>query len=163
MRLISLAMFLFAVPLLGRAPVRQEAMVSGEPLTIQVELESANAGKIVLANRGSADLRLWNMGNSWGDETLSFEVTWDGRSERVTRKPQDYTRNVPSSAVVAPNRKHQIPFDLRDGTWEPAEVIDRLTSPGAQITAVYSVRKSPEALSHDVWTGELRSQPVRLK
>ena len=51
MRLISLALFLFAVPLLGRAPVRQEAKVSGEPRTIEVELDSANAGKVVPANQ----------------------------------------------------------------------------------------------------------------
>jgi len=133
--------------------------------TVQIELEmnATGKGKVVVVNRGSAKVRLWRPGNRWGDETLSFNLAWDNHTERVTRKPQIYTRNVPASVVVASNGKQDIPFDLGDGSWEPAAAVERLSATGTKITAIYSVRKSPEALSHHVWTGELRSPPARLE
>jgi hypothetical protein len=136
-----------------------------EPLAIHVQLhaDARAAGKLVITNRGSADVRFWQMGNSWGDGTLSFEVKWDGRTERVTRKPQDYTRNVPSSISVAPGGKWEVPFDLADGTWEPPSAIDRLETPGAQLVALYEIRDSPEARTHHVWLGRLRSESVALQ
>lgn len=44
---------------------------------------------------------LWQRGSLWGDEALSFEVTQDGRTERITLKPQDYTVNIPLSVTMA--------------------------------------------------------------
>lgn len=139
--------------------------MSYESLAISIELRSGPpgpAGKVVLVNTGSADVRLWNTGNHWGDRVLSFEVLHGGRVWRLVSRPQEYTRNVPSSFVLPAGARHEWPFDLGDGDWEADVPIEQLTIPGAQLVAVYDVPRSPEAESHGVWTGELRSEPMLL-
>jgi hypothetical protein len=161
--LIRLSLCLLLLSALSREQVRKEVKVTPTSLSIQIELDKDAAGKVVLINRSSADVRIWRMGNSWGDESLAFEVSGDNRTEKITFRPQVYTRNVPATVVVPHDGRFEILFNLRDGKWEPATAIDRLSGSDARLTAIYSVRKSPEAASQEVWTGELRSQPVRLK
>jgi hypothetical protein len=120
-------------------------------------------GKVVVVNRGDVEARVWRIGNSWGDGALHFAVTRNGRAERVTRKPQDYTRNVPSTVALAHGGEYEIPFDLTDGSWEPDTLVERLPLGGVSLEAIYTVSKSAEAETQHVWVGELRSQAVRLK
>lgn len=123
---------------------------------------SVPAGAVVLQNRGAAPLRLWRTGNSWGDETLSFDVIAGNRSHSLSRPPQVYTRNVPSSFLLDSGAEHKIAFDLGEGTWQPGETLSLLNTPEAQLFAVYDVPVSPEALVHGVWTGRLRSAGTSL-
>ena len=120
------------------------------------------SGTVTLVNEGSADVRLWRTGNEWGDTVLSFEVSRGSDTWRFVRRPQVYTRNVPSSVVVPAGATHEWPFDLGDGQWDGDAPIDQLIVAGAQVVARYDVPRSPEAAEHGVWTGELRSQPVFL-
>lgn len=138
--------------------------MSNRSLAIRIDLRSTApvSGRVVLINRGNKNVYLWKLGNSWGDETLSFEVTRDGQIQRVVRKQQEYTRNVPSSVLIAPSGSYEIPFDFGDGSWEPKAVIDRLGAPDTRLTAIYHVGKSPEAVFHNIWMGRLRSRPLRL-
>jgi hypothetical protein len=131
---------------------------------IRLELARSRppAGTVVLVNSGPEAVRVWRMGNSWGDETLSFEVTRGEHVVHVVRAPQEYTRNVPSSVAVPPGGRHELPFDLGDGSWESDEPLDRLAGPGAQLVAVYEVRETPESRAHGVWTGRVESEPVAL-
>jgi hypothetical protein len=108
------------------------------------------------------EVRIWRTGNLWGDTVLSFELLPDERSYSVVRKPQVYTRNVPSSLKVPGGSRHELPFDLGDGEWEAGSPLDQLILPGAQLVAIYDVPQTPEALEHGVWTGQLRSEPVFL-
>jgi hypothetical protein len=120
------------------------------------------SGTVTLVNEGSADVRLWRTGNEWGDTVLSFEVSRGSDIWRVVRRPQIYTRNVPSSVVVPAGATHEWPFDLGDGEWDADTQIDQLIATGAQLVARYDVPLSPEAAEHGVWTGQLQSQPVLL-
>lgn len=122
----------------------------------------APAGDAVLVNRGSVPARVWRMGNSWGDRTLSFEITRDGRTVPVVLGPQEYTRNVPSSFEIPPGGRHAFPFDLRDGTWETGPAADLLAEGGADLVAVYELKPDQEALEQGCWTGQVTSAPVRL-
>jgi hypothetical protein len=133
-------------------------------LTIRLQLHRKKppAGEVVVQNRGATPIRLWRVGNSWGDETLSFDVIAGSGAHHLSRQFQVYTRNVPSSFLLDPGAEHRIAFDLGDGTWKPGEILSLLNAPEAQLLAIYDVPASPEALAHGVWTGQVRSSGVRL-
>jgi hypothetical protein len=121
------------------------------------------AGTIVLVNTGNTEVRIWRTGNEWGDTAFSFEVIQDDPIWRVVRQPQVYTRNLPSSVVVPAGTTHEWPFDLGDGQWQADPHIEQVLVPGAQLVAIYHVPRSPEAVTHNVWMGRLRSKPVVLE
>jgi hypothetical protein len=120
------------------------------------------AGKVVLVNTTRADIRVWRMGNQWGDASLSFEVLQGDQTWHIVRQPQVYTRNVPSSVVVPAGSTHEWLFNLRDGQWDAGAPLDQWIIPGAQLIAIFDVPLSTEAVEQGVWTGQLRSQPVQL-
>jgi hypothetical protein len=133
-------------------------------VTLDVHIEPAStpgAGRVVLINRGAADVRIWQLGNTWGDEPLSFEASLGGSTVRVERAPQVYTRNVPASVLLPPGDRFPIPFDLLDGTWK-LDAIGRPLPPRLDVAAVYDVPRSPEAVTHQVWAGRITSEWVTI-
>jgi len=127
---------------------------------IELRASVPPAGSVVLVNDGPEPVRVLRRGNEWGDEAVSFELERGGRTTRVVRAPQLHTRNVPSSVSVPAGGRHEVPFDLGDGTWETgeAELLDEVGS----IVAEYRVEPSPLIVANDIWTGRLRSDPVPL-
>ena len=119
------------------------------------------AGWVVLTNRSAADVRVWQFGNTWGDEALSFEASAGGSTVRVEREPQVYTRNVPASVLLTPGDRFAIPFDLLDGTWK-LEAIGYPLPHQCGVAAVYDVPRSPEAIEHHVWVGRITSERVTI-
>ena len=101
---------------------------------------TAGAGWVVLTNEGPGDLRVWQIGNTWGDEALSFEVSDGGSAVHVEREPQVYTRNLPESIELKPGARYRMPFDLLDGTWK-LDAISRARGAGPsqpiEVAAVY--------------------------
>jgi hypothetical protein len=130
----------------------------GEPLSLALDLRPAGlpAGAAVLTNQGSDSVRVWRQGNEWGDGALAFVVRGDGDA-KLTRKPQFYTRNVPSAVEIPAGGEHRIEFDVGDGEWEPADVVQRLGEGGAQLAAVYEIAPTPESVEQQVWTGRVQS------
>ncbi len=128
--------------------------------TVELRVTAPPAGHVVVCNGLSEPVRIFNMGNSWGDEAWSFELLTDGDKPRaVRRRPQIYTRNVPSTTELAPGLTEKWPFDLGDGTWE----LEAAEAPsGAALTAIYDAPPTPEAEELGVFTGPLRSEPVDL-
>lgn len=124
------------------------------------------AGSVIVLNHSSTDACIWNIGNTWGDDALSFEVTAAGQNTIVSiarKRLQRYTRNVPSSVVIAPGTQHEIPFDLGDGTWDLDVAQKLLLHPDSQIRAIYDSGDSPEVHSQGVWRGQLRTSFLRLQ
>jgi hypothetical protein len=132
--------------------------------SIEIELlrHVPPAGAVALINMGGAVIRTWTLGNEWGDEMISFEVTCDSTVIQVMRSPQVYTRNVPGSIEVPAGGRHQIPFDLGDGSWQLAAPARELFARGRRIVAVYEVPPSHEASTAGVLTGHLRSRAISL-
>ncbi len=121
------------------------------------------AGRVILDNHGDKPIRVWLTGNLWGDTALRFEISRPPIVARVVRKPQRYTRNVPSSLVVQAGGSHTWQFDFGDGSWETDVPFGQMVGAGAELIAVYEAGESPEALANGVWTGCLRSEPVRWR
>jgi hypothetical protein len=140
---------------------------AGDPasLHLRVHLDQARlpAGRVVLANSGTREVRVWRTGNAWGDTALEFEVLHEARTWRIVREPQEYTRNVPSSVPIPPGGTHEWPFDLGDGQWQADAALDQVIVPGARLVAVYAAPPSAEAGEQHVWTGRLRSEPVTVE
>ncbi len=139
----------------------------GENRRLQAEVElhsgSPPAGRVLLVNQAAEPVRLFRPGNTWGDESLSFELSRDGTTAaRLVRRPQVYSRNVPASILVAAGSKQARPFDLGDGSWELCDS-DELDWAGTSLIAVYRVPDSPEARTTGAWTGLVRSTPVTLE
>lgn len=130
--------------------------------TIELQSIAPPAGDVVITNMGSAATRVWELGNQWGDEALSFELSRGDQRGRFVRGDQVYTRNVPSSLLVPAGQSTRLSFDLGDGTWQADPAIESLSGPGVQLEALYEPRDSPEAAELGVWTGQLRSDPVRV-
>jgi hypothetical protein len=131
-------------------------------LVVDLSRASPPAGTAAIENRGPEAVRLWRTSNTWGAGALRFELTRSGASLLLTRRPEDFTRNVPSAVEVPAGGRHELPFDLGDGGWEGDEQLDRPAGPGGRLVAVYEVGETPEAAVHGVWTGRLKSEPVSL-
>jgi hypothetical protein len=149
----------------GDAPAAWGVGAAAHPTVLAFEVELRRGlpptGAAVLVNRGGAPVRIWADGTSFGDEALSFEAVIAGRTERITRMPRVYTVNPAAAVPIPPGVRLGISFDLGDGTWEPEAVIDILRRAGALLMAVYTVPDSAEAVRLGVWSGVLRSAPVR--
>ncbi|MBW8859361.1 MAG: hypothetical protein JF570_06385 [Caulobacter sp.] len=124
------------------------------PLSIRLDLLRTGppVGVARVTNDGPEPVRLWASGNSWGDGMLTFVL--DGA--RIARTGQEYTRNAPDAAVLAPGAVYAIAFDLGDGTWTPAALA------GRWLVARLENPNTDETRAHEVWAGTIASDPVDL-
>ena len=153
------------LPLLQQPAQAETGTATVQSLEIRVELRSSAppAGAVVLHNAGALELRVWRMANSWGDQTLSLELKADGSPQSVTLKPQYYTLNGPIYVPLAPGQDYRIEFNLGDRRrWEPDLWHDSAPAAGSELIAVYRSERSPESDKNGVWTGFIRSVPVKL-
>jgi hypothetical protein len=75
---------------------------------------------VVLTNLSDTAVTTWENANSWGYRTLAFEITTkDGKRHIATKKRQVFTRNGPSTFVIAPGVSRLIPVRLDSGTVYP--------------------------------------------
>jgi hypothetical protein len=85
--------------------------------------------EVIFANESSAPLRLWELENSWGWRSVSFQI----RSEQDTGVStilhdwrREWTVNAPTVFVLAPGEKRGFPMNLNDGWWMRDQTISRL-------------------------------------
>jgi hypothetical protein len=131
--------------------------------SIELDVTSAPAtGVVWLVNNSPSTWRVFDTGNSWGDEALSFEARREEEIVRIVPAAQTYTRNVPSVLEIAAHDRHALDFDLTDGTWEADLPIATLLSNATAVRAVFEIGDSPEADTQRVWRGRLESAFVPL-
>lgn len=119
--------------------------------------------EIYFKNTSSVELRLWELWNSWGYWSISFEL----RDERahslytiVRRRDTDFTRNFPSYFALAPGERHALYMDLGDGWWERDEAIAHLKDIPLSVRISYLVTPSQEADELGVFVGSVVSDWV---
>ena len=71
---------------------------------------------VVLTNSSSEPQAVWEHWNSWGYQTVSFELTnVDGKKFHVSRRPGIFTVNFPSTFVISPENIKFMPSDSTNG------------------------------------------------
>jgi hypothetical protein len=112
---------------------------------------------IVLTNVSKQPQSVWEDWNSWGYQAISFElVTEDGKKYIISRAPEGFDKNFPSTYTVAPG-EHQV-FAIRlDKWWETHPSLPKISEIPVTLKAIYEVSPTPEAAQFRVWTGHLES------
>ncbi len=113
---------------------------------------------VVLTNVSSQTQAVWEYWNSWGYQTVSFEVTMaDGKKFVVSRAQGYFTRNFPSTFLIEPG-EHQVYAIRLDERWETHPSLPKADETAITLKAVYEVPPTPEAAQYKVWTGRLESR-----
>ena len=99
---------------------------------------------VVLTNISSEPQAVWETWNSWGSQTISFEFTLpDNRRVVVSKGPQGFTMNFPSTFLIPPG-EHKV-YPIRLDKWWDVGSIPKSTEMQISLKAVYEVPVTPEA------------------
>jgi hypothetical protein len=145
----------------------QSPQTAVRSLDVRIELRENKgfAGNVILRNISKKEIRVWRMGNSWGDPTLSFVLIAEGRAYHIKMTPQNYTVNFPDYQPLAPGQEYKIAFDLTNAeqweqTWKPA--LPRAAG-RVQLAAFHEAIRLPETDAYQVWTGSIGSRLVDVR
>jgi hypothetical protein len=118
---------------------------------------------VVFTNVSAEPQAVWEYWNSWGYQTISFELrTADGRKFTVTMREQGFTANFPSTFLIEPG-EHQVYAIRLDNEWETHPALPKAAEMPIILKAFYEVLPTPEAAQYKVWTGRLESRTYKLK
>jgi hypothetical protein len=113
---------------------------------------------VVLTNVSNKSQMAWETWNSWGYQTISFELTASNGSKIViSKRQQDFTRNGPSTFLIPPS-EHQIYAVKLDKSWEARPIVSKANETFIALKAIYEVPSTPEAGQYKVWVGHLESR-----
>ncbi len=100
--------------------------------------------------------------NSWGYQNVSFEFTMpDGKKLVVSKRPQDFTRNFPSTFLI-PVGEHRVYAIRLDKQWETRPELAADAETQITLKAIYQVTATPESSEHKVWSGRIESKPYNF-
>jgi hypothetical protein len=118
---------------------------------------------VVLTNTSSEQQAVWQYGNSWGYQTISFELTTvAGKKFLVSRREEGFTVNFPSIFLIEPG-EHQVYAIRLDERWQTQPSLPKTNEESISLKAIYEVPPTPEAARYKVWTGRLESHTYDLK
>jgi hypothetical protein len=131
--------------------------------SIEMAHDKPRAFYVVLTNVSSEPQAVWEYWNSWGYQTISFELTTvDGKEFLVSRRQEGFTRNFPSTFLIEPG-EHQVYAIRLDQWWETHPALPKTDEMPITPKAVYEVSATPEAAQYKVWTGRVESRAYNLK
>jgi hypothetical protein len=117
---------------------------------------------VVLTNASPETQPVWEYWNSWGYQTVSFELTTaDGKKVVVSRKQEGFTMNFPSTFLIGPG-EHQIYAIRLDDRWETHPLLSHIDEMPVTLTAIYEVSPTAEATQYHVWIGHIESRNYKL-
>ena len=123
----------------------------------QIDIEKSSS------NTSSEQQAVWQYGNSWGYQTISFELTTvAGKKFLVSRREEGFTVNFPSTFLIEPG-EHQVFAIQLDKRWETQQSLPKTNEESISLRAIYEVPPTPEAARYKVWTGRLESHSYDLK
>jgi hypothetical protein len=112
---------------------------------------------VVLTNVSREPQATWETWNSWGYQTISFEMTTtEGKKFVVSRRQGEFTKNAPSTFRVKPGENQVFAIRL-DEWWETHPTLPKSDEMPITLKAIYEVTPTPEAAEYKVWTGRLES------
>jgi hypothetical protein len=130
--------------------------------TIEMARKTPREFFVVLTNVSHQDQLVWETWNSWGYQTISFELsTTDGRKVLVSMRNQGFTVNFPGAFLIRAG-EHQV-FPIRLGTeWETHPSLAMKNEMPIKLKVVYEVRPTEESAQYNVWTGRIESRAYDL-
>ena len=112
---------------------------------------------VVLTNFSAAPQPVWETWNTWGYQTISFElVTADGKRYGISRRQEGFTRNFPSTFLIKPGENQVFAIRL-DNRWEIRPSLPKKDEMPITLKAIYQIAPTPEATETKVWTGRVES------
>ena len=135
---------------------------SPQARTIAIAEDKPDEFYVVLSNISTDAQPVFETWNSWGYRTVSFEFTTpDGKKVVVSKRPQDFTRNFPSTFLIPPG-EHQVYAVRLDKWWETRPKLTADAETTITLKAIYQVSATPESTKHKVWTGRVESKAYSL-
>ena len=135
-----------------------------EPFGSSIEMApKAREFFVVLTNVSSQTQPVWEYWNSWGYQTVSFEVTTaDGKKFALSRRQENFTMNWSTTFLVGPG-EHQVYAIRLDDQWETHPSLPKANEIPITLKAIYEVSPTEEAAQSRVWIGHLESRIYKLK
>ena len=122
--------------------------------SITMAHDNLRAFYVVLTNVSSEPQAVWEDWNSWGYQTVSFELTTvDRKKFLVSRQQEVFTVNSPSTFLLEPG-EHQVYAIRLDKEWETRPALPKANETPVSLKAIYEVSPTPEAAQYKVWTGD---------
>jgi hypothetical protein len=141
---------------LSVAIVPAQSTASGQ--IIATALNRPRPFYVVVSNSSKSPTSIWEYWNSWGYQSISFEVTLpDGKSLLLSRREEIFTRNFPSSFLVAPGEAQVFPIEL-DSHWENQKALFGNCDKQVKLRATFHIEPSNDATTHQVWSGSAQSK-----
>ena len=123
---------------------------------ITIAKEKPHEFYVVLTSVSNEPQPVWETWNSWGSRTISFEFTVANNSPiLVTRGPEGFTMNFPSTFLIPPG-EHKV-YPIRLDRWWNTTGIPKSTETPVRLKAIFEVPSTPEASQYKVWVGRVES------
>jgi len=127
---------------------------------ISMATNTIDTSYVIVTNVSDDAQTAFETSNSWGYYAVSFELqTVDGRTLTITKKPQAFTKNTPTTFVIPPGEQMVFPVKL-DAEWDavpPLPIADE-TPTAVTLKAIYEVKPTPESAQQKVWSGRVESR-----
>jgi len=135
----------------------------GDGGSISMSHDKADEFYVVLTNVSGEPQVTWELRNSWGYQTISFEVTTaNGKKFVLSMGPEEFTKNNPTTFAVQPG-EHQVYAIHLDKWWVSNPAFPKADQTPITLKAVYQVSPTREASEYKVWTGRVESHSYHLR
>jgi hypothetical protein len=129
---------------------------SSDSRVITIASQKPDEFYVVLTNISNEPQSVWETWNSWGSQTISFELKFGNNPPiLIARGPETFTRNFPSTFLIPPG-EHNV-YPIRLDKWWDVRSIPKSMEMAVSLKAVYEVQVTPEAATYHVWTGRVES------
>lgn len=117
---------------------------------------------VVLINTSKDAQPVFEYGNGWGYQNVSFEVaTPEGMKVVVSKRIQVFTVNFPSTFLI-PSGEQRVYAIRLNKQWETRPTLAADAETQITLKAIYQVTATPEATEHKVWPGRIESKTYNL-
>ena len=174
--MLSKTVFILCVLLLGlhlraddkiAVTIVPEQSEVGPDGTYQAKINYYHSFGVVIANKSSDPVRVWEDWNSWGYYNLTFDVKLaNGKVYHLKKKLVDFTMNFSSHYLIKPSSYYVIYVSF-DKEWDafPKKLIDELKkNKEVLLKAIYTIPndKDKDAEKNKIWTGTVESEWLRV-
>lgn len=117
---------------------------------------------VILTNISKSNQTVYQEGNRWGWQNLSFEFrTADGTTHITTKKPISFPENYPDTFLILPGEHKVFPVQLNPSRWETRPGLKENGDFPVTFKAIYRISKLRGGAS-GVWIGHIESREYKL-